>query len=167
MCKDTTVLFQSEQEKAEVGKGVRKRQRTSRPGRYSSCTASSAGSCEEDSGGCSNNTPFSAGSRTAHPVMRCVTPRRKRRCAEEITPCEVARGAREEWHRGQVFWGVVQSSNMKDCVNGYRTRKTRWKCSRVRPGVLQTTPGDLPTTQGPANGTSLVTGPNKPGQNGV
>ena len=37
-------------------------------------------------------------------------------------------------------------------------------CSRVRPGVLQTTPGDLPTTQGPANGTSLVTGPNKPGQ---
>ena len=57
MCKATTVLFQSEQEKTEVGKGVRKRQRTSQPSQYSSCTASSAGSCEEDSGGCSNNTP--------------------------------------------------------------------------------------------------------------
>ena len=58
LCKATTVLFQSEQDKTEVGKGVRKRQRTSQPSQYSSRTASSAGSCEEDSGGCSNNTPI-------------------------------------------------------------------------------------------------------------
>ena len=50
----------------------------------------------------------------ARSVMKSVTPRRKRRCAEE-TPCEVARGTREEQHRGRVFWGVVQSLNMKDC----------------------------------------------------
>ena len=39
------------------------------------------------------------------------------------------------------------------------------------PCVVGRTPGlvcwTLPTTQGPANGTSRVTGPPKPGQNGV
>ena len=45
-----------------------------------------------------------------------------------------------------------------DSVNGHRTRKMQRKCSKARPGVLQTRPGVLqtrpgvlPTTQGPAN----------------
>ena len=44
----------------------------------------------------------------ARSVMRSVTARRKRQCAEKTALCEVVRGAREERHQGKVIWGVVR-----------------------------------------------------------